>query len=205
VKGIALALLAVLTIIGLEREPEEVRVSVFAEVLERTLEHEGGWYDGTKPHDPNPTMKGVTQRTYNGYRDRRRLPQRSVREIETHELEAIYRTYWDAVKADKLGPLTAGQVFDHAVNAGPHRAIQVLQRAVGVNPDGVIGPRTMEAVRGVPDTVAALLVGYERLQHYCDLARSPKHRPSLLAWTQRTVTEAEAARKACLDTDYVRV
>jgi lysozyme family protein len=39
---------------------------------------EGGYYDGAGSHDPNPTMRGVTQRTYNEWRRDRGLPTREV-------------------------------------------------------------------------------------------------------------------------------
>ena len=42
-------------------------------------------------------------------------------------------------------------VFDFAVNAGPARAVRLLQEAVGAFPDGAIGPATLRAVRGVND------------------------------------------------------
>jgi lysozyme family protein len=36
--------------------------------------------------------------------------------------------------------------FDFAVNSGVSRAVKSLQKAVGVNPDGAIGPATMAAI-----------------------------------------------------------
>jgi lysozyme family protein len=38
-------------------------------------------------------------------------------------------------------------VFDFAVNAGPGQAKKTLQRALGVAPDGAIGPMTLAAIR----------------------------------------------------------
>ena len=40
-------------------------------------------------------------------------------------------------------------MFDFAVNAGPGRAIKVMQSAVGVTPDGGFGPLTMAAVKAI--------------------------------------------------------
>ena len=41
--------------------------------------------------------------------------------------------------------------FDNAVNEGPYRATVLLQRALGVSPDGVWGPKTQAAVDGIGD------------------------------------------------------
>ena len=43
-------------------------------------------------------------------------------------------------------------VFDFAVNAGCGRSAKVLQTAVGVTPDGGIGPLTLTAVKAIPES-----------------------------------------------------
>ncbi len=63
----------------------------FAPALGRALVHEGA-YVNHHPKDPGgATMKGMTQRVYDAYRERRRLPLRSVRLIDDAELREIYR------------------------------------------------------------------------------------------------------------------
>ncbi len=122
----------------------------FGDSLEAVLAHEGGW--ANHPRDPGgATMRGVTQRVYDAYRRRRRLPVRSVRSITTPELHAIYRRqYWDVVRGDELPAGVDLAVFDAAVNSGPVRAAKWLQRAVGVTADGVIGLVTLGATTEQP-------------------------------------------------------
>lgn len=173
---------------------------------EVTSRLEGGWYDGSGSHDPNPTMYGVTQDTYNRYRTGRGLPLRTVRSIDEQERRDIYRAYWDAVRGDELPGPVAIAVFDHAVNAGPKQAVRVLQRAAGlIGPgvDGLFGPKTLKAVQ-TWDTLEMeqylfTRVLMERLGFYRGLAApmGSKHRPSLLSWVSRLVSiysqaEAEA-------------
>lgn len=166
--------------------------------LDETLAHEGGWYDGTQPHDPNPTMRGVTQRTYDAFRRRRGVPWRSVREIADVELEAIYRGYWDGAALDTVAtagaPLTAITLFDHAVNAGPGRAVRLLQGAIGASIDGMVGPETRAQLAAVlahagpqADRELAQAVSWARVDHYVDLAApaGSKHRASLPSWMRR--------------------
>jgi lysozyme family protein len=62
------------------------------------------------------------------------------------------RQYWDAVKADELPAGLDYLMFDFAINAGPGRAIKTMQKAIGTNPDGAIGPKTMQALKDADPT-----------------------------------------------------
>lgn len=119
----------------------------FAKALAAVLVHEGGY--ANHPRDPGgPTNKGITHRTYNAWRKRQNLPPRDVREITDREVAAIYRAqYWNTIRGDDLPSGVDYAVFDFAVNSGPRRAAQFVQRVVGVEADGVIGELTVEAIR----------------------------------------------------------
>jgi lysozyme family protein len=98
----------------------------FQACLAFTLKYEGG--RSNNPRDPGGrTMEGVTQATYNAYRDKKALGRRDVFTIEPAECDEIYRNeYWDLVNGDVL---RAGEdlcVFDFALNSGVARAAGVL-------------------------------------------------------------------------------
>lgn len=118
----------------------------FPKALNLVLKHEGGFVND--PHDPGgATNKGITQAVYDGYRIRKKLSKRSVREIESTEVEELYKTrYWDLIKGDLLPAGLDYCIFDFAVNSGTGRAAQFLQRAVDADPDGKIGPKTLAAI-----------------------------------------------------------
>lgn len=60
----------------------------------------------------------------------------------------VYRNwFWRDVKGDELPAGIDLAVFDYAVNSGPTRAIKSLQKALGVQADGVVGPATRAALR----------------------------------------------------------
>lgn len=113
------------------------------------LEHEGGYVN--HPKDPGgATNKGVTQKTYDAYRQRKGLALRSVRGITQEELLEIYdQQYWDKVQGDKLPEGLDYCVFDYGVNSGPSRAAKDLQRELGVSADGVIGLQTLAVIDGM--------------------------------------------------------
>jgi lysozyme family protein len=125
----------------------------FNEALLRVLKHEGGFVD--HPQDPGgATNHGITigaLRQFgidvDGDGDSDVVDLKSLRQ---EHLAKVYKLfYWDKVHGDDLPSGVDYSVFDFAVNSGPDRAIRHLQRAVGVSPDGQIGPKTLAAVKRV--------------------------------------------------------
>lgn len=103
-------------------------------------------------HDPGgKTMCGIIQREYDTYRKRKGLPVRDVRLLTQDEGEEIYEASYWLPECPKLPPGLDLCFFDEAVNAGPHAAIVLLQRVIGVGDDGMWGPLTDLAVRGTHD------------------------------------------------------
>lgn len=124
----------------------------FERSLAAVLKHEGGKVD--HPQDPGGrTNMGVTQRVYDGYRQRRKLAKRDVYQISMDEVRAIYRQqYWDVIKGDQLPPGIDFVVFDGAVNSGPSQSVKWLQRALNkpnVKVDGVIGNVTLAEIEKI--------------------------------------------------------
>ena len=136
----------------------------FDTAFHKLLGQEGGFVD--HPSDPGgATNWGVTQAVAraNGYTG-------SIRDFPVDMAKAIYwRQYWVPIKADDLPPAIRYAVFDAAVNSGAKQAVKWLQRAIGVNDDGVVGPQTMTFARAAnPDFVLRRMLG-ERLQFMTDL------------------------------------
>lgn len=95
--------------------------------------------------DGGPTMDGITLTTL-----RRHFPnatEADLKAMSTTEVEGIYRAdYWHKVDGDCLPAGLDLMLFDEAVNAGPGRSIELLQRTLGIAADGVIGPITLGAI-----------------------------------------------------------
>lgn len=119
--------------------------SNFERSLSVVLRFEGGW--SNHPSDPGgATMKGVTQEVYDRWRAKRGEPKQSVRNITELEVREIYRVqYWRLICGDDLPAGVDLAVFDFAVNSGPSRAVQELQRCLGLRVDGDPGSVTLEA------------------------------------------------------------
>lgn len=93
-----------------------------------------------------------------------------MRALTEAEAAAIYRArYWSAVHGDALPAGVGAVVFDFGVNAGTGRAIRLLQATVGAVADGIIGPKTLAAVRALPPGTVIEEFSWGRLEHYCSL------------------------------------
>ena len=158
----------------------------FAQALPVILRAEGGYVDD--PVDRGgATNFGVTQKTYDAYRIKKRLGKVSVRGITTEEVGSVYHVrYWLKGKCDALPWPASMAHFDSCVNHGPRNAAKLLQRAVGAVPDGKIGPRTLAAVVKTSGLANTLLWG--RVRYYLKIV---KVRPSqirfLRGWLLRVL------------------
>lgn len=118
----------------------------FERCLPLVLEHEGGFVN--HPDDPGGiTNLGCTKTTWEKWIGRRCTVE-EMQALTPEDVAPLYREkYWNKVRADDLPPGIDYCVFDTSINSGPGRAAKFLQEVVGATPDGVIGPRTLAAVR----------------------------------------------------------
>ena len=115
------------------------------------LASEGGYVN--HPSDPGGmTNLGVTKRVWEEWVGRE-SNEKEMRSLTSEMVEPLYkRKFWDACKCDELPSGIDYLVFDFAVNAGVGRSAKILQTAVGVTPDGGIGPVTLAAVNAIPES-----------------------------------------------------
>lgn len=113
----------------------------FERAVEITLGYEGEESD--HPQDPGGyTRYGIAQRWH---------PDVKVRELSRADAIALLETrYWFPIRGELLPWPLAAAIFDHAVHSGPGTAARALQRAVGVEADGAIGPITRAALAELP-------------------------------------------------------
>jgi lysozyme family protein len=115
-------------------------------ILDDILRRKGG-YTNHPADRGGPTKYGITAKTLGEWRKLGRpASEAEVQALTEDEARDIYFTNYvkkpglDAVQDPKL----LGLLVDTAVNSGPERAVRLLQRALSVTDDGVIGPRTKE-------------------------------------------------------------
>lgn len=125
----------------------------FETALQVLLKSEGGF--NNHPKDPGGmTNLGVTKKVWEEWVGHA-VTEDDMRALTPESVSRLYKAkYWDKVCGDKLPHGVDLCVFDCAVNSGVSRAVKLLQRAVGVDDDGVIGNMTLHACEAVaPDLI----------------------------------------------------
>lgn len=140
----------------------------FDTALEFVLGLEGGY--SNDPRDPGgSTNLGITQATLDQFNRANRssgLPT-DVRALKREHAARIYRAwYWEPIKGDDLPPAVALIVFDGAVNQGVSRSARILQRALDLVQDGVIGPITVNAARNASPSILLREIAARRALAY---------------------------------------
>lgn len=122
--------------------------SNFDTIFTAILGYEGHYTND--PRDPGgPTKFGVTQKTLAAWR-KKPVSADDVKNMVVTEARAIFKAqYWDQCGGDQLPSGVDFAVVDMAYNSGPGRAVQTLQRVLGVKVDGVAGVFTLNEVRKV--------------------------------------------------------
>lgn len=104
-----------------------------------------GLYSNRRNDRGGPTKYGITQAALSAYR-RQNATVEDVQNLTKEEAASIYSQRY----VPKFLFITDSDLFRFVVNAavnhGPTRAAKMLQAAVGVKEDGLIGPITREAV-----------------------------------------------------------
>jgi lysozyme family protein len=121
------------------------------------LKHEGGFVN--HPKDPGGmTNLGVTKRNWEVYLNRA-VTEQDMRALTPETVKPFYKTlYWDKIKGDQLPAGIDYAAYDLAVNSGVGKAAKYLQEIAGTPADGVIGPKSLEAIQScdAAETVDAL-------------------------------------------------
>lgn len=118
----------------------------FLKSMDFLLKDEGGNDDDPDDHGGR-TSRGVTQKEYDAWRKEKGAPTKDVWTAGNDEIVQIYHEEYWLPLCDTFPTGIDYLYFDLNVNAGPHRAAVILQRALGVNDDGRIGPVTRQAVK----------------------------------------------------------
>ncbi len=158
----------------------------FPGCLAFVLKWEGGYVNN--PADPGgATNKGITQTTYNAWRQSQGQPTQSVQAISDVEVQAIYaQNYWHPSGADRVPAALNLAAFDTAVNLGVSRAVRFLEQCVGTTTDGVFGPQTQAAAAACSvSTTAAAYCDAREAYYRALVAQTPSQQVFLKGWLNR--------------------
>lgn len=123
-------------------------------IYKMVIANEGGFVN--HPKDPGGmTNLGVTRSAWQAYLNRD-VTEAEMRALTPEIVESFYKDlYWNRIKGDLLPSGVDYATYDFAVNSGPYRAAQYLQEIAGATVDGMIGPKSLEAINACnPEQVA---------------------------------------------------
>lgn len=154
--------------------------------LQFTLRWEGGYVN--HPNDlGGATNKGITQRTYDSYRNSKSLPNNNVKFITDAEVHEIYfNRYWKVSHAELMALPLAVVQFDTAVLFGVRGAIKFLQQALEVSADGKFGPQTEATLQNNNHKQTAMEMIDKRIVYHNQRAiQNPSQKVFLAGWLNR--------------------
>ena len=165
----------------------------FSVAFEQTVGHEGGlsldradrgnWTTGRIGEgELRGTKYGVSAMSY---------PDLDIAGLSLATARSIFfRDFWLPMRGDDLPEPIAIEAFDAAVNHGVRQATLLMQRALGVEADGYIGPVTLGAARNIAPARFLARFNGERLAFYTDLATWQAHGRG---WARRVASNLRRA------------
>ncbi len=185
---------------------EAQRDDLFNQALDHVLEMEGGFTDD--PYDPGgPTNRGITLQTYADWKGVAITSalKGELKAIADATVRDIYQArYWQPAHCAEMAPALAFFHFDAAVNHGVTGAMRLLQRAVGSDVDGEIGPDTRAAIARLSSEEAVQRYAEARRARYRALPHFWRFGRGWLARVDKTLARARALDAARGDADTTR-
>lgn len=139
------------------------------EIIDGILRREGAFVN--HPADKGgPTNWGITQATLAEWFGRPASVD-DVKRLSEHEAREIYREQY-ITRPGFLGienDAVRSLAIDCAVNHGAKPAVKLLQNAVRVFPDGILGPKTREAVNRMTPSVVYKRLCAQRVRLYGEI------------------------------------
>jgi lysozyme family protein len=153
--------------------------------LQRILGHEGE-YSADRSDRGNWTGGAVGKGEFKGTKwgvSAAAYPDLDIENLSIEEAAKIYRDdYLAPIGADRFHDGVAFQLLDFAINSGVDSAKKSIQRAVGVTPDGFIGPISMEAIHSREESDLIMLVLAQRIRY---MVNAPTWNQHGAGWMRR--------------------
>lgn len=167
----------------------------FGYCLDHVLRMEGGFTNHPKDRG-GPTKFGITKVTLGRFRSAI-VTDKDVFDLTKEEASRIYRKlYWEVAGVYQIQMRRLALIlFDQAVNSGPITAIRVLQIVLNrffspekpLKVDGLLGPKTLEAVSASPKNLLCRRLMQEFQIRYVQICKSDITQLAFLeGWIRRT-------------------
>lgn len=148
------------------------------------LKHEGGYSDHAADAG-GETRWGISKKSY---------PNMDIAALTIEEaIKIAKRDYWDVLRLDEVAdPRIQSKIFDMAFNMGTGRVARIVQVAVGVTVDGIVGDKTLKAVNRMPTSKLINELVDRHMGRYVDIViGNPSQVVFLKGWSRRALDRME--------------
>lgn len=168
----------------------EASNDAFERAFCHVLRCEGGY--SNDPNDPGGETKFGISKTYH--------PEVDIRSLDLSDAKTIYlNKYWLPIQCNKIAEMHFGlalMIFDCAVNPGMGAAIRILQRALAIKDDGVLGMNTDAAIKVcIPEKVICDMTVYRIFYYMIRCKNDPDKNRYLKGWLRRAVFTCQEASR----------
>jgi len=159
----------------------------FEKVLKKVLELEGGLKLHKNPTENFETYAGIYRKAHPEW-DGWKYIDKGLKPPFELVKNFYYENYWkpfEEVKDERIKAL----LFETAVNLGVRQTVKLAQKVLGVNVDGILGPKTLSALNSVNPEDFIRDFTLARVAFYTALAnKNPKkYSIYLRGWINRTL------------------
>ena len=150
-------------------------------------ELEGWSFENVTGDKGGDTNSGITQSGFDAFCQKKGLVTHSVETLTEDEKQAVYLDIWYSSFSSFMDwPLDIVN-FDLAINGGIHKASTLLQTVIGgLVVDGMIGPKTLQAVRlSDPQRLADRLLDARAEWYKAIVVHDPSQSKFLDGWLAR--------------------
>ncbi len=171
----------------------------FASAFATTMQAEGGYVND--PQDSGgETYKGIARKLnskWDGWiiidlaKREKTFPANLDDNAKLQEKIKIFyeANYWDKIRGgDISNQHIAESIFDFAVNAGPVTSTKLAQCTAGENPDGIMGPATLNKINA--DDPRAFLANFalQKIARYVSICENrDESKKYFFGWVKRTL------------------
>jgi lysozyme family protein len=155
-------------------------MSDFAPAIEIVLEHEGLY--SNDPSDPGgATNYGISLmflaslgETIGDLDKDGDVDAQDIKNMSRDQAAEIYRgQWWEKYGYGKIADQSvATKVFDMSVNMGASQAHKLVQRALGISDDGVLGPKSFDTINKAAPKTLLLGIAEEAAKFYIQVTKN---------------------------------
>lgn len=155
--------------------------------IDFVLKEEGGYTVDPNDHG-GETNFGISKRAY---------PNVDIKNLTREKAMDIYcKDYWQVCKCDELPSPLAIAVFDAAVNHGVKTAGKMLQMALNVDVDGIIGDVTIGASFKAGQKIVRQFLAQRMVRYIRIIMKDTTQQVFAENWSSRLMRLAELTLKA---------